>query len=87
MKKLILSLTFVLLICALAFTLSGCSLVAYFMGYGESHTHQYDEEITKAPSCSEEGVKTFKCSCNDSYTEAIEKLPHTEEAIPAVDPT
>ena len=87
MKKLILSLTFVLLICALAFTLSGCSLVAHFMGYGESHTHQYDEEITKAPSCSEEGVKTFKCSCNDSYTEAIEKLPHTEEAIPAVDPT
>ena len=87
MKKLILSLTFVLLICALVSTLSGCTLISKLVGLGESHTHQYVEEITKAPTCSEEGEKTFTCSCNDSYTEAIEKLPHTEEAIPSVDPT
>ena len=46
------------------------------------HTHQYSEEITKAPTCTEEGVKTFTCSvegCDKpTYTEPVAKLPHTE---------
>ena len=50
------------------------------------HTHQYSEEITKAPTCTEQGVKTFTCSCNDSYTEAIDMLPHTEVVDNAVAP-
>ncbi len=91
MKELLLKLSLVLLICALTFTISGCIFDNQNQGNpdngGDTHTHQYTEEITKAPTCSEEGEKTFTCSCNDSYTEAIEKLPHTEEAIPAVAPT
>ena len=91
MKELLLKLSLVLLICALTFAISGCISDNQNQGNtnnGEdTHTHQYTEEITKAPTCSEEGEKTFTCSCNDSYTEAIEKLPHTEEAIPAVAPT
>ena len=49
-----------------------------------THTHQYSEEITKAPTCTEMGEKTFVCSCEDSYTEAIDMLPHTEVVDEAV---
>ena len=49
-----------------------------------THTHQYSEEITKAPTCTEKGEKTFTCSCDDSYTEAIDMLPHTEVVDEAV---
>ena len=35
--------------------------------------HEYDDgKITKEPTCTEEGEKTFTCEfCGDSYTEAI----------------
>ncbi len=56
-------------------------------GDPEPHVHQYSEEITKAPTCTEAGTKTFTCSCGDSYTEAIDKLSHTEEVLSAVAPT
>ena len=36
-----------------------------------NHTHSYTAEITKEPTCTEKGVKTFTCSCGDSYTEDI----------------
>ena len=38
-----------------------------------NHTHYYSSSTTKEATCGEEGVKTFKCSCGDSYTEAISK--------------
>jgi len=43
--------------------------------------HDYDEGVvTKAPSLTEEGVKTFTCSkCNDTYTENIARTECTEE--------
>ena len=86
MKKLFLSLTFVLLVCALLSVLSGCTLLGALVG-GEDHTHNYTYEITKSPSCSEEGEKTYTCSCGDSYTEAINKMAHTTVEIPAAAPT
>lgn len=43
----------------------------------EDHTHNYTGKVTKEPSCTEEGVKVFNCSCGDSYTEAVEKLGHS----------
>ena len=94
MKKSFIKLALVLLISALVISLAGCQYVDQIdkilgeLGFGgDDHTHEYTEEITKAPTCAEEGVKTFKCSCNDSYTESIEKLPHTEEILNAVAPT
>lgn len=48
--------------------------------YGEStsftvpnHTHSYTSKITKAATCSETGVRTYTCSCGNSYTETIAK--------------
>ncbi len=89
MKKLSAKLALVLLVCALMMAITGCES---FLGIGGNggdtpHTHQYSEEITKTPTCTEAGVKTFKCECGDSYTEAVEKLPHTEKTLPAVAPT
>ena len=49
-------------------------------------SHSYTSTITKRATCSAEGVKTFKCSCGDSYTEAIAKTAHsivTEYAVEA----
>ncbi len=85
MKKLFAKLTFVLLICALITTIAGCGL---FDDPGDTtHTHEYTEQITKPATCTEMGEKTMTCSCGDSYIEAFDMLPHTEEAIPAVAPT
>ena len=78
------------LISALMISLVGCQTTdkpSETPDNGGEHIHQYTEEITKAPTCVEEGVKTFTCSCEDSYTESIEKLAHTEETLPRVAPT
>lgn len=41
-------------------------------------SHNYTEEITKAATCTEDGVKTSTCSlCGDSYTQAIPATGHT----------
>ena len=85
MKKVFVKLALVLLSCALMMTFVGCDISALLSDF--IHTHEYTEEITKAPTCNEEGVKTFTCSCGDKYTEVIEKVSHTVQAIPAVAPT
>ena len=41
-----------------------------------AHTHNYTATVTKQPTCTAEGVKTFRCSCGDSYTEAISAAGH-----------
>ncbi len=42
----------------------------------QAHAHNYTATITKQPTCTAEGVKTFRCSCGDSYTEAISAAGH-----------
>ncbi len=42
------------------------------------HEHSYTSAVTKNPTCTEAGVKTFTCSCNDSYTESIPALGHKD---------
>ena len=41
------------------------------------HKHSYTESVTKQPTCTAVGVKTFKCSCGHTYTEDIAKVDHT----------
>ena len=44
--------------------------------------HTYTAVVTKEPTCTEEGVKTFTCSeCGKSYTEAIPTVAHRYEAV------
>lgn len=44
----------------------------------ESAPHGWDDgEITKQPTCAEDGVKTYTCAvCKGTKKESIEKLPH-----------
>ena len=42
------------------------------------HTHSYTSSITTQPSCGVPGVRTYRCSCGNSYTETIPALTHTD---------
>ena len=43
------------------------------------HEHKYSANLTTNPTCTEEGVMTYTCSCGDSYTEPYPKLEHQYE--------
>lgn len=43
---------------------------------GDTHSHDYTSEITKQPNCLLSGVRTFTCSCGDSYTKAVPATGH-----------
>ena len=44
---------------------------------GDVHKHSYTYKVTKSASCKETGIKTYTCSCGDSYTETIPKTEHS----------
>lgn len=63
----------------LAFLLASSMLFAFTSCDGNdktdsqgTHTHSYTFKVTAAATCVEDGVKTFTCSCGDSYTEKID---------------
>lgn len=45
------------------------------------HTHSYSSSVTKQPTCGFNGVKTYTCSCGDSYTESISGGDHNWNPI------
>lgn len=50
---------------------------SYASEYVPEIGHRYVSEITKMPTHTEYGIKTFTCgNCGDSYTEDIQKIPH-----------
>ncbi len=58
----------------------------YVDSYTAALDHEYTREVTKAPTCTEEGEMTFTCSCGESYTEVIPMTGH-EYAVTVVEPT
>lgn len=40
--------------------------------------HHYASNITKKPTCTEEGIRTYYCSCGDRYTEIEPALDHPQ---------
>lgn len=44
-----------------------------------THIHNYAGEVTKEPTCTESGEKTYACGCGDSYTETIDPKGHHYE--------
>ncbi len=56
-------------------------------GKPDEHEHKYEVTVTKEPTCTEEGIKTYACSCGEEYTEQIAALGHKEVTDPAVEPT
>ena len=52
-----------------------------------AHEHSYTGVVTTQPTCTAEGVKTFTCSCGDSYTNPVAVVEHTEAIDAYVAPT
>lgn len=74
------SLVAILIVIFIGLTVVGC-------GFEDTdHTHQYTEEVLKAPTCTTQGVMNYVCSCGDSYTDTIEMVPHTVKIDAAVAP-
>ncbi|MBQ3005353.1 MAG: Ig-like domain-containing protein, partial [Clostridia bacterium] len=44
---------------------------------GSIHSHSYTSTVTKEATCTETGIRTFTCECEDTYTEVIPKLKHS----------
>lgn len=42
----------------------------------ETHTHSYTSAVTTAATCTTAGVRTYTCSCGNSYTETIAATGH-----------
>ena len=57
----------------------GGSEATYFHWSGYStHTHSYTSSITRQPTCTSAGVRTYTCTAGDSsYTESIPALGHS----------
>ena len=55
--------------------------------YKPVHTHSYTSKITKQPTCTSTGVRTYTCSCGDSYTEIIPKIEHDYTSAITKQPT
>lgn len=50
------------------------------------HNHEYTSEVTTEPTCTATGVKTYTCSCGESYTRTLSALGHDiviDSAVPA----
>lgn len=51
----------------------------WFGSTDKPHIHRYTCEVTKKPTCTEQGEKTFTCDCGNSYTVAIPAVGHRYE--------
>ena len=45
------------------------------------HDHSYTAELTKAATCTEDGIMTYTCSCGDSYTETVKATGHSYKLV------
>lgn len=55
---------------------SGKTLVGFIYPGQAAHTHSYSSTVTKQPTCTQTGVRTYRCSCGSSYTETIAATGH-----------
>lgn len=57
------------------------SIMSEKIGMLGNHTHHYSESITKDPSYTTEGEKTYQCTCGNSYIEVLPKLEKLDGEI------
>lgn len=59
--------------------------ISYTVNFFEIE-HKYSSKVTKAATCTDEGIRTYTCSsCKDSYTEPIAKTDHSYSAEWTID--
>lgn len=56
-------------------------VVNFQYSVASAHTHSYTSAITKKATCTDKGIKTYSCSCGDSYTEDIDALGHDYHSV------
>ncbi|MBR2990203.1 MAG: InlB B-repeat-containing protein, partial [Solobacterium sp.] len=69
---------------------AGCSEYQLNEIPGTMKAHEYETTgtVIKDPTCTEEGTIVYNCrNCTHTKEETIAKIAHTEEVIPAVEPT
>ena len=49
----------------------------YFTVTKATHSHSYTSKVTTAATCTQNGVRTYTCSCGASYTESIAAKGHS----------
>ena len=80
MKKILLVLLSVLL-CATCICIVACNSCK-----DGNHTWEEEGTVTVAPTCTQEGTKTFKCTkCGETKTEPIAKVAHDVSKVDQVD--
>ncbi len=52
-------------------------IVYFYAQWEQTHTHSYSSSVTTAATCTNNGVRTYSCSCGDSYTEVIAATNHS----------
>ena len=63
-----------------AYTVDASDAYAAFktaFGIEDTHEHSYTSAVTTAATCTTDGVRTYTCSCGDSYTESIPATGHS----------
>ena len=45
------------------------------------HVHEYSSEITKQPTCTESGIKTYKCECGERFNVTLSALGHNYKSV------
>lgn len=58
------------------------------MWHDVDNSHEYNNiNVTKQPTCTEDGIRTHSCTCGKSYDEVISSLGHVEVIDEPVQPT
>lgn len=55
--------------------------VSYTKNAQPTHSHSYNSSVTKQPTCTQSGERTYRCSCGASYTEKIDATGHLHTEI------
>ena len=64
---------------------SVCGTVTVAQQTVAKKAHTYTSSVTTQPTCTKDGVRTYKCSCGASYIETIAKYGHNSNTtIPSV---
>lgn len=61
--------------------ISGNVDLDYWYGpFPDAHEHSYTSSVTEQPTCTQNGIRSYACSCGDSYTEIIPATGHAYSA-------
>ena len=65
-----------------------CSFAFTVTGEADVCVHSYESQVTTAPTCEEDGLRTYICkNCGDSYSEVIKATGHAYHGEITTEPT